>query len=164
VNSHVYRKPPSRLNDHVLSIKDVIVKRDSMDVIIRFSKTDKKGTSATLQVAKSGNGSTMCPVSAMQTYLSARPVREGPLFTHFSGSLLTRFQFHSILKKGITMIGLDSKEYSPHSFRIGAAKAAAIGGISIEAIKRMGRWRSSAVMLYIRPQRIIQSSEWGKNV
>jgi hypothetical protein len=37
-----------------------------------------------------------------------------------------------------------------HSFRIGAATAAAIQGASDEDIQRMGRWKSQAFKRYIR--------------
>ncbi|XP_072050355.1 uncharacterized protein [Amphiura filiformis] len=53
--------------------------------------------------------------------------------------------------QGIKLIGLDPEYFSPHSFRIGAATAAAMGGINDEKIKEMGRWKSSAFRLYIRP-------------
>ena len=150
-------------NRHNLGIGDILIDGDTMKVIIRSSKTDQKGAAVTLQFEKNANESTLCPITAMQSYIDIRPAKEGALFIHFGGSSLTQYQLNSILKKGITMMGMDPKDYSPHSFRIGAATAAAIGGIPVESIMSMGRWQSSAVLLYIRPQRIIQSSRWCKN-
>ena len=57
-------------------------------------------------------------------------------------------------------MGLSAVGFSPHSFRIGAATSAAIGGMSIENIQNMGRWRSSAVNSYIRPSKVITPGEW----
>ena len=37
-----------------------------------------------------------------------------------------------------------------HSFRIGAASWAVAHGHSIEQVKQMGRWRSDAVLKYVR--------------
>lgn len=140
---------------HVLSIRDVLVKTGQyMEVTIRTSKTDQRGESATLRFLY-GMDPVLCPVVAMSNFLRMRPVRAGPLFIHFGGGPMTRYQFESILKKGITLMGLPPTNFSSHSFRIGAATSAAIRGIPIDMIKNRGRWRSSAVNLYIRPHRLL---------
>ena len=46
--------------------------------------------------------------------------------------------------------GLDYSNYHGHSFRIGAATSAAAAGIPDHAIKMLGRWDSSAYLLYVR--------------
>ena len=91
---------------------------------------------------------------AVHDYIQVRPSTEGPLFIHFGGSPLTRYQFSALLKEGIKAMGLSPAEFSPHSFRIGAATSAAVGGIPIDRIMTMGRWRSSAVNSYIRPLKV----------
>ena len=102
-----------------------------------------------------GEDVSLCPVLAMAKFLEIRPLKSGPLFIHFGGDVLTRYQFSSILKKGIISMGLSPSGFSPHSFRIGAATSAAINGIPIDTIKNMGRWQSSSVKLYIRPHRML---------
>ena len=47
-------------------------------------------------------------------------------------------------------IGLASKDYAGHSFRIGAATTAAHQGIHDSLIKTLGRWESAAYTRYIR--------------
>jgi hypothetical protein len=148
---------------HNLKIGDVSFKGDAMFINIKSSKTDQQGVSATLRFERNANDS-LCPVGAMISYLEARSAREGSLFIHFDGSPLTQYQFSSVLRKCISAVGLEPKEFSPHSFRIGAATAAAVGGIPLESIMNMGRWQSSAVELYIRPQRIIQASAWREKI
>ena len=144
-------------SSRILNIKDVSINKGGfMNVVIRFSKTDQRGKSVTLRF-QHGSSGILCPVKAMTDYLCVRPMGDGPLFIHSNSSPLTRYQFDSVLKKGIRSIGLEPKNFSPHSFRIGAATAAAVGGIPLDSIKSMGRWQSSAVMLYIRPHRIIHS-------
>jgi integrase len=143
-------------NGHIIGIHDVAIKGNHMNLTIRSSKTDQKGDSTTLKFERVTSGG-LCPVRAMERFLAIRPDKEGPLLIHFGGRPLTRYQFDHMLKKGISNMGLDHKVFSPHSFRIGAATAAAVGGVPIESIKSMGRWKSSAVLLYIRPQRMIQS-------
>lgn len=128
-----------------------------MEATIRFSKTDQHGESVSLHFTK-GNEVFLCPVQAMDEYLKVRPAIRGPLFIHFGGDPLTRYQFDSMLKKGIRMMGLSPTNFSPHSFRIGAATSAAINGIPMDMIKSMGRWQSSAVKIYIRPHRMLPLS------
>ena len=40
--------------------------------------------------------------------------------------------------------------YAGHSFRIGAATTAIAGGIPVDVIKTLGRWKSQAYQLYVR--------------
>jgi site-specific recombinase XerD len=77
------------------------------------------------------------------------------MFIHFQGKPLSSAQFASVLKKAVKAVGLNPANFSPHSFRIGAATSAAAAGTPIEKIKGMGRWRSQSVLTYIRPNREI---------
>ena len=88
----------------------------------------------------------------MTEFLGVRSPKPGPLFLHTAGNPLTCFQFSCMLKKGITSLGLNPREFSPHSFRLGAATSAALCGMPDDQIKNMGRWKSSAFKLYIRPR------------
>ena len=54
------------------------------------------------------------------------------------------------LKKALTAVGVDQSQYAGHSFRIGAATAAAMAGLQEVTIRTLGRWNSNAFMLYIR--------------
>lgn len=144
-------------NSRVLAIDDLRVhgqKSKDLLVRIRFSKTDQKGAVSEIKVESSSHPC-LCPVKAMEGFLAIRPPFAGPLFVHFSGEPMTSFQFSHMLKKGITLLGLTPSSFSSHSFRIGAATSAALGGFTEGAIKEMGRWKSSAFQVYIRPHRLI---------
>ena len=140
--------------DRVLSLGDVSLCKGGLEVNIRSSKTDQRGMGSIVRIEGLGE-SALCPVSAVTSYVKVRTSEMGPFFLHFGGSPLTRYQFSSMLNKGISLLGLPPGEFSSHSFRIGAATVAACEGIPIERIMVMGRWRSSAVKTYVRPSRVI---------
>lgn len=137
----------------VLNLQDVKVVNSNprvLEVAIRFSKTDQLGSTVKLSLESSAHH-LLCPVKAIREYLYARPAIPGPLFIHYGGDPMTSFQFSHILKEGIKLIGLSPRYFSPHSFRIGAATAAAMAGVSEDEIMKLGRWKSAAFHLYIRP-------------
>ena len=74
----------------------------------------------------------------MRSYLEGRPPIPGPLFCHFDGSPLTRYQFVVILKKTLLRVGDTYKCYSSHSFRIGCATNLSIEGVSDSVIMQLG--------------------------
>ena len=47
-------------------------------------------------------------------------------------------------------MGLPHNEFGSHNFRIEAATAAAQAGVEDSVIRTMGRWNSSAFLVYIR--------------
>ena len=89
----------------------------------------------------------------MLSYLAVRPKLEGPQLVHSDGSPLTRDQFVRLVKMALTAASIDASAYSGHSFRIGAASAAAAAGVLAYLIKALGRWESEAYHIYIRTPR-----------
>ena len=96
-------------------------------------------------------GSSTCPVKAMHKFLvSRRLYSHGPLFTFSSGDFLTRSAISTTTKSLLSAAGIDPGAYSSHSYRIGAATAAAEAGLPDHLIKTLGRWRSTAYQGDIR--------------
>ena len=115
---------------------------------IRESKTDQFGIGAMLHLGATGND--LCPVTALLGYLAARPSAPGPLFVFEDGASLSRERLVQALRLALDSAGIDSTRFSGHSFRIGAATAAANAGLSDSMIQTLGRWKSSAFNGYIQ--------------
>lgn len=124
----------------------------SVLVTFRYTKNNQMGTPQIVELIRSGD-ETICPVRALTLYAQMRPKREGSFFfvCHFGGDPLTQYQFNATLKQVLIFLGLGGSPFSAHSFRIGAASTAALLGFSFDEVKAMGRWRSDAAQLYIRP-------------
>lgn len=99
-------------------------------------------------------GSALCPVEAVKGFMGIRQ-RGGPLLVHFDGVPLSRYQFVAVFRKCLRALGLNEKEFSSHSFRIGAATEAARNGMDAEAVKRIGRWESRRFQIYVRSHLVV---------
>ena len=143
------------VSDPAVQSTDVAVdSRESPTVLrikLRRAKTDPFGQGVDIFVSKTS--AALCPVSAILNYLAVRPGEQGPLLVHADGSPLTRDQFVQKIKKALRIAKIDPTSYSGHSFRIGAATAAAAAGVPAYFIKMLGRWESEAYHLYIKTPR-----------
>ena len=114
----------------------------------RTSKTAHHG----FQVHVGCSGNPICAPCIMFHFFSRFPAEPAsPLFRFSSGTLLSYTVYNSIIKRLVQLAGLDPSLYSSHSVRAGAATQAARAGLGPESIKRLGRWRSQAYMVYLRP-------------
>ena len=138
-----------------LSFGDVRV--DSVDfpqyveVRIKASKTDpfRQGVSVFL----GWKDADLCPVGAVLDYMVRRGSGQGPFFLFSDGRFLSRERFVASVRSALQAAGVEASDYAGHSFRIGAATTAALCGVQDSLIKTLGRWESSAYMLYIRTPR-----------
>lgn len=64
---------------------------------------------------------------------------------HFSGCPVSRYQAESVINKAMRMLGLDTKIYKTHSFRIGTASNACASGMSQKDIAGKGHSNSLQV-------------------
>jgi hypothetical protein len=138
--------------DPPLSPSDIAVDtRDNPQLVVvhlRRTKTDPFGVGCRVYLGRTNT--TPCPVAAILNYLSIRPATSGPLFLLESGAPLTRAALVTHLRTALAQAGVAASSYSGHSFRIGAATAAAQAGYSDSFIQSLGRWRSAAFIAYIR--------------
>lgn len=145
-----------------LRAADVMVQRTSgqdlsvVAITLQHTKTSQFGRSQTIRLEEI-QSSPLCPVRAVLSYVKIRPKSAVSFFAHFDTSPVTRYQFQSVLKQATAAAGLADQRYTPHSFRIGAASAAATAGFLPQQIKSCGRWRSNAYRNYIRQPTTIQA-------
>ena len=118
-------------------------------VHLKFAKCDQFGQGADVFIGQSGNA--ICPIAACLSYVAVRGDQPGPFFVKRDGSRpMLKPDFVSELRRALTSRGFDSLSFAGHSFRIGAATAAAAAGIEDSTIKALGRWSSDAFLSYIR--------------
>ena len=128
-----------------LCVGDVSVAHTTAAIKLKSSKTDPFRQGVTVRLA--ANGSSLCPIKALKLYQQYAPARSGPFFQFADGRYLTRRGLMGVL----TLIKPhDVDNVSTHSFRIGAATAAAAAGYPRWAIQAMGRWSSDCYRQYIR--------------
>ena len=125
-----------------------------LSVRVKVSKTDPFRVGHTLYIGKT-NGN-VCPVQAMKLYLSKRGITPGPLFKFLSGKPLTKDALTAETRQLLSFLGIKGSDYAGHSYRIGAATAAASVGLPPWLVKTLGRWSSDCYERYIQcPQSIL---------
>lgn len=144
---------PSKLVSGGLLAEDTACGADSVQHLIRRSKTDKRGRGMRV-ILFSENCPGICPVLAVEEFINVRLQVEGPLLLHRDGALLSKFQFVAIFRKCLPASDFNLKEYSSYSFCIGAATEASHWGLDTGVIKCFGRWESDRYKLYVRPMLI----------
>ncbi|XP_077094312.1 uncharacterized protein LOC143746387 [Siphateles boraxobius] len=102
--------------------------------------------------AEMNNSQTSLLIKGIQRERDSKSPLE-PLFLDESKKPVTRFWFQKHLKSVLQQSGIPAKNFSSHSFRIGAATSAAQKGLSQQQIQALGRWSSDAFQSYIRTNR-----------
>ena len=119
------------------------------------SKTDQEGRGRDVAIPRIGGP--ICPVAALNSWLAASGIANGPLFRPVSkagrvlGNPLSASAVATIVKQRVAQIGLDPARYSGHSLRAGFATSAAAAGLPVWKIKGQTGHVSDAVLSrYIR--------------
>ena len=125
---------------------------------LKRSKTDTYNHGVDIYIGCSKKG--ICAYCFMRAYMSSIPhtiSRSSALFTHHEGLPLSKSYFISASKLLISQMGLDTSQYSGHSYRAGAASSAAISGFSEWELKLFGRWQSNIYSIYLRKPELVAS-------
>ena len=138
-----------------LDAGDVQFVHEGLAVTIRRSKGDQEGQGQKVGLPFGSDPAT-CPVRALQAWLDASEIADGPLFRAVDrhGRLgmgrLSGEAVAAVVKRAAAAAGKDPGQYAGHSLRAGLATAAAQAGVEERDIMTQGRWRSLVVRRYIR--------------
>ena len=153
---------------HVILAKNVHIalNKKKLLFILETSKTHTRGDKpqlvkiSSVPCTTSGNQrkehlriNYSCPFLSLNTYLSLRPVRitqYEQFFVFSDGSPVLASHLRACLKLMLIRLQLNPRLYSMHSMRTGRSSDLLKYGISVETIKKLGRWKSNAVFRYLR--------------
>lgn len=141
---------------------------EGLIIALPRSKTDQQGDGK-LRALPYGAGA-LCPVQALQAWLMAADIQDGPVFRNLNrwGQLgktaLTAASVNLILKTAARAAGLPYvPAVSSHSFRRSLATGAYRAGASFESIKRQGGWKNdTTVWEYIEEAQAFEDNAAGK--
>jgi site-specific recombinase XerD len=128
-----------------LQIADLVEMPDGFRVLIRHSKTDQEGAGQEIAIPR---GYHLRPVEAVQTWLEAAAITEGPVFRavlkggRLQTAALTPHSVAAIVKSYAERAGLDPAAYAGHSLRAGFITSAAEAGASVLRIADQSRHQS----------------------
>ena len=94
-----------------------------------------------------------CPYKMLRQYAEVR-VRyvsdDEPFFVYRGRSPITPIAVNKMLRKLLKASGINTERYSMHGFQVGQSLDLLKLGVSVETIKKLGRWKSNAVFNYLR--------------
>ena len=131
-----------------LLVRDISITENVLRIFIKVSKADPFKNGHTIRLVAAN--SSICPLRAMQKHLKNCRKSDEPVFSFTDGSFLTRQCLSKTLQQLLESTFPDVKQYSSHSFRIGAATTAAAADVPDWLIKALGRWSSNCYERYIR--------------
>ena len=117
--------------------------------MIKISSVKRNGS----QIADEFETSLPCPYQLLQIFASMRggfKTDDDTFFQYLDGNPITPARFNCYLKSFIKYSGFDQSLYSSHSLRAGRSCDLYRLGVLVESIKKIGRWRSSAVYKYLK--------------
>jgi integrase len=137
-----------------LTVADFVEAPDGLCITIRRSKTDQEGAGQEIAIPR---GYRVRPVEAIQAWLAASGITEGPLFRpvgkgdRLQDAPLSTFSVAQIVKAHAERAGLDPALFADHSLRAGFLTSAAESGSSVFKMMEVSRHKSVDVLRgYVR--------------
>ena len=150
---------------HVVLTNNVHIGKNKNKIlfILRSSKTHNKGDKSQLikisscQLNKrkiSESDSPICPFKLIKDYIEIRCSRTkakstSQFFTFADNTPVKPHQLRKVVKQTLSMSCIDASFYEVHGIRSGRALDLMQMGISVETIKKLGRWKSNAIYTYL---------------
>ena len=153
-------------SQHCVRARNIFIgkNKDKILIILYSSKTHSKESNPqkikieainwTTQQKKHSRKLNFCPFQLTQMYMRHRVGFESDneqffVFSDKSPVLPNHLCF--VLKSCIKRLDLNDRLYNCHSLRTGRSTDLYSFGIQVDAIKRMGRWKSNAIFKYLKP-------------
>ena len=137
-----------------LQVADLVRLPEGLQVTIRRSKTDQQGSGHVIAILR---GSKIRPVRAVQDWLDAAGITDGPVFRcidrhgHLRAKALTPQTVALVVKAAAEAAGLDPAEFAGHSLRAGFLTSAAEAGADPLRMMEVSRHRRvETVAGYVR--------------
>ena len=154
----LFRISEITVGPHVILAVNVHVgiNKDKMMFVLFSSKTHNESDKPQIiKIKAEGQGSDpdCCPFKLIKEYLKVRPRRdteEEPFFIFKDRSGVKACHFRNMLKNILKICGLNHKMYSSHGICAGRAMQLFELGVSVETIRKLGRWKSSSIYAYLR--------------
>ena len=136
-----------------LNVEDLEFTKEGLKVLIRCSKTDQEGEGQPIGIA---HGMNLCPVKALDAWLAAAGITEGPVFRSVTrgGKIKGRLSDRAValaVKRYARAAGLDAAKYAGHSLRAGFVTQAVINQVPEVTIMKQTRHKSADMLRrYVR--------------
>ena len=141
---------------------------EGLKITIRKSKTDQFGEGM-LKGLPYFDDENYCPVTNLRKWLEISKIKSGPIFRRFSkGSVLTENRLTDqsvvlLIKKYLSLAGIENENFAGHSLRSGFATVAADSGADERSIMAMtGHKTTQMVRRYIREANLFKNNALNK--
>jgi site-specific recombinase XerD len=158
-----------------LDLADLSVSAGGVVITIRRGKTDQEGAGRQVGIPRARRSSPTCPVAALESWLaelSTRPINLTPQIDRernpnalfravFHGRLGDRLSGHAvaeIVKRAVSRLGFDPRNFAGHSLRSGFATSAARGGADLAFImQQTGHKNADVARRYVHAGALLQN-------
>ena len=151
-----------------LDFDDLDFVSEGLKINIKRSKTDQFGEGFT-KALPYFDSSQYCPVVSLRNWLEISRIKSGSVFRRFikgsklSENRLTDQTVALLIKEYLSMLGMDTKNYSGHSLRSGFATSAAESGVEERNIMAMtGHKSTEMVRRYIKDANLFRNNALNK--
>lgn len=149
-----------------LTVADIEQAKQGLVIQLRFSKTDQEGWGRKVAVPYARGA--VCPVRALQQWLEAAQISDGPIFRgvtrhgRITEQAISPQAVAMVVKERAQVVGLDPSKYAGHSLRAGLVTSAAKLGVSSWKIRQQTGHKSDAMLArYIRNANIFVDNAAG---
>ena len=151
-----------------INFEDIEFVTEGVKIIIRRSKTDQFGSGMTKGLPYFTNH-VYCPVLHLKEWLKLSNIKSGSIFRKFnkgfslSDKRLTDQTVALLIKKYLTLAGIENTNYSGHSLRSGFATVSAESGADERSIMAMtGHKTTQMVRRYIKEANLFKNNALNK--